>query len=260
LKKVDFILLPNVIELEIPPGMLHSYVCPSTAVISDILKADNASHKDKIISPHLGLSGHLMDTTLSEIEGLGMLLGKSKDEARQAGLEALNHYNRFKEEYRRCGEKALKEISGEPAIVISGRPYTAYAREVNLALPRKITSRGYHVIPADMLPPLPDNLHYRDVWHFTQEIGNAVKHVQENPDYHLCLLSCFSCGPDSVMYHTFREELAGQTFCYLEIDAHTAHAGFETRIGAFLDIVDATRPSQPRTAETKKGQEERVRS
>ena len=36
----------------------------------------------------------------------------------------------------------------------------------------------------------------------------------------------------------FRDELEGYTFCYLEIDSHTAHAGFDTRVGAFLDIIE----------------------
>jgi predicted nucleotide-binding protein (sugar kinase/HSP70/actin superfamily) len=40
------------------------------------------------------------------------------------------------------------------------------------------------------------------------------------------------------MYHQFRQKLEGHTFCYLEIDSHTAHAGFETRVGAFLDIIE----------------------
>ena len=43
------------------------------------------------------------------------------------------------------------------------------------------------------------------------------------------------------MYHWIRQELEGRTFCYLEIDSHTAHAGFETRVGAFLDIVEERR-------------------
>ena len=43
------------------------------------------------------------------------------------------------------------------------------------------------------------------------------------------------------MYHHFRQKLAGTTFCYLEIDSHTAHAGFETRVGAFLDIIEERR-------------------
>jgi predicted nucleotide-binding protein (sugar kinase/HSP70/actin superfamily) len=43
------------------------------------------------------------------------------------------------------------------------------------------------------------------------------------------------------MYHFFRQALTGETFCYLEIDSHTAHAGFETRISAFLDIIEERR-------------------
>ena len=78
----------------------------------------------------------------------------------------------------------------------------------------------------------------RDVWHHTQQISNAVRHAGRRPHWHVCLVSCFSCGPDAEMYHVFRRELSGQAFCYLEIDSHTAHAGIETRIGAFLDIVE----------------------
>ena len=89
-----------------------------------------------------------------------------------------------------------------------------------------------------MLPPLGENIRERDVWHYTQQITNAVEHVKRNPHLFICLVSCFSCGPDASMYHHIRRELSGETFCYLEIDSHTAHAGFETRVGAFLDIVE----------------------
>jgi predicted nucleotide-binding protein (sugar kinase/HSP70/actin superfamily) len=76
------------------------------------------------------------------------------------------------------------------------------------------------------------------VWSFTQEINNAVEYVKKYPNLYICFVSCFSCGPDGTMYHHFREQLEGHTFCYLEIDSHTAHAGFETRVGAFLDIIE----------------------
>ena len=43
------------------------------------------------------------------------------------------------------------------------------------------------------------------------------------------------------IYYLIRKELAGDTFCYLEIASHTVHAGFETRVGAFLDIIEERR-------------------
>ncbi|GAI94890.1 unnamed protein product [marine sediment metagenome] len=76
---------------------------------------------------------------------------------------------------------------------------------------------------------------------FTQQINNAVTFVKSHPNAYICFVSCFSCGIDATMYHEFRQQLEGETFCYLEIDSHTAHAGFETRVGAFLEIVEERR-------------------
>jgi len=133
----------------------------------------------------------------------------------------------------------MKDLLKKPSVIIAGRPYVVYPSEVNIALPRKIASRGYNAIPSDLLPLLiKETTHSRNVWNFTQEIDNAVEYVRNYPNLYICFVSCFSCGPDSTMYHQFRQQLEGYTFCYLEIDSHTAHAGFETRVGAFLDIIE----------------------
>ncbi|MBW2457293.1 MAG: hypothetical protein JRI68_22485, partial [Deltaproteobacteria bacterium] len=235
---VDFVLLPRVIELEIPDGALHSYTCPSTSVIPDIIRAALPEQGRRVLSPHIGLSPHLVDTTLLEIERLGTPLGLEPSAARAAGQRALDHYQDFRAAYRERGDEALRAIAGEPAVVVAGRPYSVYAPEVNLALPRKIVGRGFHAIPADLVRPPPAEREPRDVWHFTQQVSDAIDYVGRHDEAHLCLVSCFSCGPDSVMVHDYRRRLAGSAFCYLEIDSHTAHAGFETRVGAFLDIVE----------------------
>ena len=192
----------------------------------------------KILCPHVGLSEHLVETTLLEIERLAPQLGLETAQLRDAGQCALLHYRNFRQAYRRRAREQLEQIADEPMVVLAGRPYSVYSAEVNLALPRKIASRGFHAVPADMLPLSELEPHPRDVWHFTQQISNAVAFVKQRPSAQLCLVSCFSCGPDAVMYHAFRDALAGCTYCYLEIDSHTAHAGFETRVGAFLDIVE----------------------
>jgi predicted nucleotide-binding protein (sugar kinase/HSP70/actin superfamily) len=235
---VDFILLPHVIEMEIPGKSGYGYTCPSTSTIPDIIRAAFGDSSKKIISPHIGLSRHLTATTLEEIGRMGPRLGVKRKYAERAGKIALDFYRKFKEEYFKKGKQAVEMLANEDAVVIAGRPYVVCSPEVNLALPRKITSRGYHVIPAGMLPLLNTHRHPRDPWHFTRQISNAISHVKKKQNLFICFVSCFSCGPDAVMYHRFRKELAGQTFCYLEIDSHTAHAGFETRVSAFLDIIE----------------------
>jgi predicted nucleotide-binding protein (sugar kinase/HSP70/actin superfamily) len=238
-RNVDYILLPNVIELEIPKGYIHGYTCPSTTTIPDIIRAAFENVSKKILSPHIGLSEALIETTLKEFGKVARNLGLDDKVGVNAGFIALSHYKMFREIYNQFGQKKLKELLKKPSVIIAGRPYVVYPADVNIALPRKIVSRGYNAIPSDLLPILNNNTtHKRNVWSFTQEINNAVEYVKKYPNLYICFVSCFSCGPDGTMYHQFRQQLEGHTFCYLEIDSHTAHAGFETRVGAFLDIIE----------------------
>lgn len=237
-REVDYIFLPHVIELNGCDETSLSYTCPSTTVIPDIIRAAFGEISGRILSPHIALSKDFMQTTLKEIGHMGSVLGLKKSLAERACEKALSHYEKYRDNHQARIGNELKKIQTQPVIIVAGRPYVICSSDVNLALPRKITSRGYHVISSDMLPLLENNSHPRNVWHFTRQIDNAVAHVQKNPNLFICLVSCFSCGPDASIYHYFRQELAGHTFCYLEIDSHTAHAGFETRIGAFLDIIE----------------------
>ncbi len=241
-REVDFIFLPHVIDLNIPDGHPHSFTCPTTTIMPDIIRGAFEDISEKILSPHIALSKNLLNTTEKEIARLAPVIGIKKKTAAKAGKKALSHYQQFKDKLLETGGKELEELIKEPTIIIAGRPYTVCASDVNLALPRKIISRGYNVISADMLPYLTDGCdHPRNVWHFTQQMMNAVGYVKKYPNLYICLVSCFSCGPDASIYHLIRQELAGHTFCYLEIDSHTAHAGFETRVGAFLDIIEERR-------------------
>jgi len=247
-RDVEYIFLPHTIKIDDSDETFFSYTCPSTTVIPDIIRSAFSKISDRILSPYIGLSESLIKTTLREIGKMSSVLGLKRKRAEQAGEKALSHYEKFKETYRNRIKDELEKISTKPAIIIAGRPYVVCSSDVNLALPRKITSRGYNVISIDMLPPLDEASHPRDVWHFTRQISNAVAHVRKNPNLYICLVSCFSCGPDASMYHYIRQELAGKTFCYLEIDSHTAHAGFDTRVGAFIDIIDEMRHREKNNA------------
>ncbi len=238
-QKVDYIFLPHVIEMEIPKGYLHGYTCPSTTTIPDIIRAAFENASEKILSPHIGLSEQLIETTLKEFGRIASSLGLENSVGVNAGSVAISYYKMFREVYDDFGQRKLKELLETPSVIIAGRPYVVYPPNINIALPRKIVSRGYNAIPSDLLPYLNDGeTQSRNVWGFTQEINNAVKYVKRYPNLYICFVSCFSCGPDGTMYHHYRQQLEGHTFCYLEIDSHTAHAGFETRVGAFLDIIE----------------------
>lgn len=236
---VDYIFLPYLREFQIPEGHAHAYLCPVVQDIPAVIKAFFEANASKILTPEIGLSDHLLFTTEREILKMAEGLGVEERRAKKALATALDYQKEFERSYREAIEAELKQIQG-PVVILAGRPYAAFAPEVNLSVPRKIASRGFTVIPGDGLHFSPHG-NERNVWHFTQCVSSAIDFAQQHKDRYVCVLSCFSCGPDAMIHHRIRQELQGLPFCFLEIDSHTAHAGIETRIGAFLDIIEERR-------------------
>ncbi len=238
---VDWILLPQVREYEIPGQHLHAYSCSFSEDSGGIIRGYFSEQAEKILTPEIGFSPQLEKTSHLEIQRMAKQIGVSSTEARRAYQSALKKQSEFVDAYQAEGKKALLAVKG-PLVILVGRPYAAFNTSINLSISRKIASRGFHVIPADMLPLEPSPVE-RNVWHFTQVATSAIRYANEHEDAYICYLSCYSCNPDAVIYHRIRQDLEGQPFCFLEIDSHTADAGIVTRIGAFLDIIEARRQS-----------------
>ena len=239
---VDLIFLPYLREFQVPEGHAHGYLCSMTQDMPGVIKAFFEDTGATIVTPEIGLSPQLAVVTGQEVIRLGSTLGIPAKRATECWATAIAHQANFKRSYETAIREALAGLH-EPAVILVGRPYVAYAPEVNLSVPRKIVTRGLTVIPGDGLSaPPPPNEH--DVWHFTQDVLAAVEYARTHDDLYVCDISCFSCGPDAILHHRLRTQLEGQPYCFLEIDSHTAHAGIETRIGAFLDIIEARRRHQ----------------
>jgi predicted CoA-substrate-specific enzyme activase len=236
---VDFVFLPYMREFPAGEKDGHGYLCPITQDMPGVIAMFFETAAGRILTPEMGLAPGLATVTQREIVSLAARLGVSAGQASESWSSAVAHQAAFERSYREAIEEALSGVDG-PAVILVGRPYAAYAPEVNLSVPRKIATRGFTVIPGDALSPAPPR-DKPNVWHYTQSVMAAVEYARRRHDRYICNLSCFSCGPDAITYHRLRHELDGQPFCFLEIDSHTAHAGIETRIGAFLDIIEANR-------------------
>ena len=149
------------------------------------------------------------------------------------------------------GQRALEEAvwAGKPAILLAGRSYNAFTPEGSQSVGKKLSSMGVTVIPADCLAPVGEG---PTVWYAANQILNAVALAKQHPNLFLLCVSNFSCTIDAFTHAMLASELGSKPYLILEIDAHTADAGVQTRLEAFLDIVanyHETRasPSQPFT-------------
>jgi len=65
--------------------------------------------------------------------------------------------------------------------------------------------------------------------------------LKNEDNIYLTYISNFSCAPDSFLLHYLKWIMGTKPFLILELDSHTADAGVDTRIEAFLDIIEGYR-------------------
>jgi predicted nucleotide-binding protein (sugar kinase/HSP70/actin superfamily) len=108
-----------------------------------------------------------------------------------------------------------------------------------MGIPHKLASRGIMVIPFDFLLFNHEKSKRHMYWGMGQRILQVAKLVKRHPQLFGTFITNFSCGPDSFIIGYFRDIMGRKPSLTLELDSHTADAGLETRIEAFIDIISA---------------------
>jgi predicted nucleotide-binding protein (sugar kinase/HSP70/actin superfamily) len=171
-------------------------------------------------------------------------MGVNRLDAEMAVNTALIHQQKCLAEMRAIGKKALEDLEADPdkiAVVVLARPYNGFVDEAHMGIPHKLASRGVSVIPLDFLPFDAGKTKRHMYWGMGQRVLNAARIVKNHPQLFSTYITNFSCGPDSFIVGYVRDIMKRKPSLTLELDSHTADAGLETRIEAFLDIVTAYR-------------------
>ena len=197
----------------------------------------------RVLTPLIDLTRGLAGARRPLIE-TARSMGIGAGSARRAFDVALNRQQRYLDEMLAAGRDSLAELERDPdrfAVVLFGRPYSAFVDEAHMGIPHKLATRGVAVIPLDFLPLAQERTTRHMYWGIGQLITQAARIVKNHPQLFAVYITNFSCGPDSFLLGYFRNIMGRKPSLTLELDSHTADAGLETRIEAFLDIVAAYR-------------------
>jgi predicted nucleotide-binding protein (sugar kinase/HSP70/actin superfamily) len=246
----DYIFIPHLRSVPVPNRISNAYVCPLVQGETFYLKATFRESLNRlkragtrVLAPLLDFHDGL-DTAKEAMVKMAVQMGASRRKAEAAFHAAADRQRRCRDRMQRIGREALAEIEQDPsrtAVVIFGRPYNAFAEEAHMGIPHKLASRGVTVLPLDFLD-LDDQHSKRHMyWGMGEIILKAARWVERHPQLFGTYITNFSCGPDSFVIGYFREIMGRKPSLTLELDSHTADAGLETRIEAFLDIVAAYR-------------------
>jgi predicted CoA-substrate-specific enzyme activase len=243
---VRLVFLPNVVRMPQHNSCKDSYLCPITqAGPYFVAKAFPDAH---FLPPVLDFTdGYGASTTMTDLAVTE--LGFPRELAGEAWAAAVHDQTEAESALMELGRKALAQAlaTGEPAILLAGHSYNAYAPEASQSVGKKLSSMGVPVIPADCLVPVGAG---PTVWHFANQILNAVSLAKQNSNLFLLSVSNFSCTIDAFTHSILASELGSKPYLILEIDAHTADAGVQTRLEAFLDIVENYHASQTSLTES----------
>jgi len=239
---VDYVWLPNIVTAaERVPGV-DSYVCPWGATLPFVVRQAPAfrAWRGRILCPRLSFQegpAALRREMTRVAKELGVR-GRTAARAFDAGLDACQ---RFRRAYEQAGREALAtlERTGQPGMVLVGRPYNIHDGGVSLATAKKLREQyGVNILPVDCLPltdldvsDVNDNMY----WAYGRRILAAAKLVAQHPDLHIIYITNFKCGPDSFLKLFLRPASGGKPFLTLQFDGHSNDAGMLTRCEAYLD-------------------------
>jgi predicted nucleotide-binding protein (sugar kinase/HSP70/actin superfamily) len=227
------VFLPHVMRMPQANDCRDSYLCPITQAGPYFLA--KAFPEVRFLSPLLDFtngyaaSSAFVEMAVRDLETPRLLANKAWTAAVRAQTQAENALWEL-------GQQALKRAvaEGKPAILLAGHSYNAFTPEASQSVGKKLSSMGITVIPADCLAPVGAG---PTAWHFANQILNAVALARRHPNLFLLCVSNFSCTIDAFTHAILASELGSKPYLILEIDAHTADAGVQTRLEAFLDIV-----------------------
>jgi predicted CoA-substrate-specific enzyme activase len=240
---VDYIFVPHFRDMPSYQDDVHANFCPITQSLPYyITKAFSDVDEGMFLTPVISFK-YGLEKALEGFLDMGRQLGFGDSEIKKAFKAGYEKQQEFFERYKKMGEEALERARAmdQPVIAVLGRPYNAFTKDANMGIPLKFTSRGYSVIPFDMLPYEGEGIFDNMYWYYGQQDMKASAFLRKEDNIFITWISNFSCAPDSFMLHYVKWLMGTKPFLILELDSHSADAGIDTRVEAFLDIIEGYR-------------------
>ncbi|GHV96185.1 2-hydroxyglutaryl-CoA dehydratase [Spirochaetia bacterium] len=242
-KGADYVLLPHFRDMPSYEEKVHANFCPITQSLPYYIEKafpdiDKKRWLPLVVSFKFG-EGKALELFCQ----LTAKMGIGEAETRAAFEKAMAKQQAYFDAVMQMGKEALDEArkANRPVIAVLGRPYNAFTQEANMGIPRKFTTRGYSIVPFDILPFHDENIFPNMYWYYGQQDVKAANLLKKEDNIYLTYITNFSCAPDSFILHYIKWVMGQKPFLILELDSHSADAGIDTRVEAFLDIIDGYR-------------------
>ena len=242
-KGADYIFLPHFRDMPSYEKKVHANFCPITQSLPYYIHKAFPDIPDEKFLPLIVSFKFGKEKTLEFFIKMGEQLNIPENSVKSAFNLAYDKQEEYFKKAKQLGEIALEEAkqSKLPVIALLGRPYNSFTKDANMGIPKKFTTRGYSIIPYDILPFETETIYENMYWYYGQQDMKAATLLKDIDNIYITFVTNFSCAPDSFMLHYIKWIMGTKPFLVLELDSHSADAGVDTRVEAFLDIISGYR-------------------
>jgi len=223
---VDMVFVPRIIST-----LKGHLSCPKLGPLPDAAQADVARDA-KVLSVDIDENAKPLHKTLEEI---GRQLRVPRRKARAAAKVAIDAMDKARTHRTRLRKAKQSNADTLPPFLVLGHPYTLHERFLTGPILRKMQSLGadVEVVSFAGKDVQPDLIR----WGTSNKMFNRIQALEPEERAGVIQITTFNCGCDSMMIELFRATLLEKKIPYLVIvlDEHTAAAGIETRLEAFVD-------------------------
>ena len=226
--KCDLLIIPRIMRVR-----EREFICPKFCGLPEMILYSIPNMPKVMTEP-------IYATNEKELyvwcKKLGRMITKDKSKIRGAFNKALEEQRNFK--------FGIKDEGFKNNIALVGHPYNLYDTFINMNIVKKLNKLGVGVITEEyvgeeQIKAEAKTLFKRPFWTFaTNSYGFTTSIAKDNEMDGAIYISSFACGIDSVVLELIKEKIQDFPLLVLKVDEHTGEGGLDTRIEAFIDMIE----------------------
>ncbi|MBU3189788.1 acyl-CoA dehydratase activase-related protein [Clostridium bowmanii] len=226
--KCDLLIIPRIMRVH-----PREFICPKFCGLPEMIINSIPNMPKVIIEPIYATNENELYNWCKK---LGKMITKDKRKIKGAFTKALEEQRNFK--------FGIKDEGYKKNIALVGHPYNLYDTFINMNILKKLNKLGVGVITEEYMEEEKINLEVetlfkRPFWTFARNSYGFTTAIAKNNEIDGAIyISSFACGIDSVVLELIKEKIGDFPLLVLKVDEHTGEGGLDTRIEAFIDMIE----------------------
>ena len=226
--KCDLLIIPRIMRVR-----AREFICPKFCGLPEMILYSIPNLPKVMIEP-------IYATNEKELycwcKKLARMITKDNSKVGVAFNKALETQRNFK--------FGIKNEGFKKNVALVGHPYNLYDTFINMNIVKKLNKLGVGVITEEYMDEEQiksevKTLFKRPFWTFaTNSYGFTTSIAKNNEVDGAIYISSFACGIDSVVLELIKEKIEDFPLLVLKVDEHTGEGGLDTRIEAFIDMIE----------------------